>query len=58
MAVIEFGPVALSPLYNVDRIHVVNFLDGPLNIVWQGRGGIWVEEGFKLHAYYCLKNRV
>ena len=21
-----------------------------------GRGGIWVEEGFKLHARYCLKN--
>ena len=19
-----------------------------------GRGGIWVEEGFKLHAHYCL----
>ena len=32
MAVIEFGP--LSPLYNVDRSHVVNFLVGPLNIVW------------------------
>ena len=22
-----------------------------------GRGGIWIEEGFKLHAHYCLKTQ-
>ena len=43
MAVLEFGP--LSPPNNVDKNHVVNFLVGPLNIVWWGRRGIWVEEG-------------
>ena len=56
MAVIEFSP--LSPLYNVDRSNIVNFLVGPLNIVWWGRGGIWIEEGFMLHAHYCLKSKV
>ena len=45
-------------LYNVDRSHVDNFFVAPLNIVWWGWGGIWVEEGFKLHAHYCLKNTV
>ena len=34
MAVIEFGPLSL--LYNVDGSHIVNFLVGPLNIVWWG----------------------
>ena len=34
MAILEFGP--LSPLYNVDRSPVVNFLFGPLNVVWWG----------------------
>ena len=38
MAVIEFCP--LSPLYNFDRSHLVNFLVGTLNIVWGGRGGL------------------
>ena len=49
-----------SPPYNVVKSHVVNFLDTLLNIVWWGWGcgGIWVEEGFKLHAHYCLKNTV
>ena len=22
-----------------------------------GRGGMWVEEGFKIHARYCLKKK-
>ena len=56
MAVLEIDPLPTSPLYNVDRCHVANFIVVPLNIVWWGRGGIWVEEGFKLH--YCLKNAV
>ena len=59
MAVIEFGP----PLY----LYTVTMLIGvmlstsflaPLNIVRWGWGGIWVEEWFKLHAHYCLKNTV
>ena len=36
MAVIEFG--SLSPVHDVDRSRVVNFLVGPLNIVWWGVG--------------------
>ena len=52
MAVIEFGP--LSPLYNIDRSHVVNFLVGPFNIVC-GEGYGLKKGPFKLHAHYCLK---
>ena len=55
MAVIESGP--LSSLYSIDRSHIVNLLVEPLNIVWWGRGGIWVEEWFKLCAH-CLKNMI
>ena len=55
MAVIEFGSLFPHPLYNVDRSVLSTSLMGLSTLFGGSRGRIWVEEGFKLHARYCLK---
>ena len=56
MAVIEFGP--LSPCTMLIGVMLSSSLLGLSTLFGGGRGGKWVEEGFKLHAHYCLKNIV
>ena len=56
MAVIEFGP--LSPCTLLIGVMLSTSLLDLSTLFGGGRGGMWVEEGFKLHAHYCLKNTV
>ena len=56
MAIIEFGPLSLCTML-IGVILSTSFLDLS-TLFGGGRGGMWVEEGFKLQAHYCLKNTV
>ena len=56
MAVIEFG--LLSPSTRLIGVTLSTSLLDFSTLVGGGMGGIWVEEGFKLRAHYCLKNTV
>ena len=56
IAVLEFGP--LSPCTMLIGVMLSTSLSDLSTVFGGGRGGIWVEEGFKVHAHYCFKNAV
>ena len=54
MAVTEFGTpptMLIGVMLSSSLLDLSTLFDG-------GRGGIWVEEGFKLREHCCLKNTV